>query len=268
MCKFLSLLIENGIIYYADAAIRENVDINFDFDSHSQLANYFFIDEDKCHKIEVTPENGYRIDKLCDFDRSNLDLAKYRILNFIVPQFKEFLKTENPREFKDLKFFELEMANKKIVDERLAEIKKEEKEKKLAEKNKIIWNYEQTIISPLHKFGHALLIRINEICPALLKAKPKQILKSSVKLPKQILKFAEKTYDYEIVERYSKFSSVKRSYTTFTGKHYGTCWGGASIEKKLQKEGYVCYSFYSINRYLQILNHFKKYGLKLLAERR
>ena len=54
MCKFLSLVSNNGKVYFFNANLRKELkDSNYRFDSHASICKYYNLNEDKMNKWEV-----------------------------------------------------------------------------------------------------------------------------------------------------------------------------------------------------------------------
>ena len=93
MCKFFSLVSNGaGKIYYFDWTVREQIlkgKLDYEHDSHSSIADYFGLNEDKCNKWEYNVfTKGLTEDQINTKDDTRRVSDSVKAINFkdVIPQ--------------------------------------------------------------------------------------------------------------------------------------------------------------------------------------
>ena len=92
MCKFFSFISNRGHIHYFDNEIRQKIikgELNYELDSHSSIADYFGVNEDKFNKYEYSPlTKEFTVDQINGKDDSDYMRKWVEKLDFskIVPE--------------------------------------------------------------------------------------------------------------------------------------------------------------------------------------
>ena len=91
MCNFFSLISDgNGTIYFFNSEQRKSKDSDYEsYDSHTSIAHYFHLNEDKCNKYEFNPlTKKFVVDQINTEDDSVEVEKKTKKINFklVVPE--------------------------------------------------------------------------------------------------------------------------------------------------------------------------------------